>query len=388
MMSADATFYYMQIIERRSMDLFKFNGQIKRFNTLKEGLRHINISGNDLIFTSQRVSDKHLHDLYDCHILCHDNYGLGEPSDKKIDAINLDLRNISFQRMIAIGGGSVLDIAKILALKGNHQTIDFFQNKVPIENQHPIIAIPTTCGTGSEVTSISIAFIESLKTKMGLNHPALYPETALLIPELLDDIPYDIYMFSAIDALIHGIEAFLSPNSTIYTDLYAEKAIEKILITFNTLSGDTSHRQLLNVSEVLMASNLAGLAFGNSGVGAVHALSYPLGGKYHVPHGESNYLFLNDVLMTYKKINPMGKITSLEMVISDALNCSIHESLKKLDELLRQLIEKQPLKSYGMNSQEISSFSTLVIETQQRLLKNNYAELSVTDLEKIYKNLF
>jgi len=195
-------------------------------------------------------------------------------------------------------------------------------------------------------------------------------------------------MFSAIDALIHGIEAFLSPNSTIYTDLYAEKAIEKILITFNTLSGDTSNRQLLNVSEVLMASNLAGLAFGNSGVGAVHALSYPLGGKYHVPHGESNYLFLNDVLMTYKKINPMGKITSLEMVISDALNCSIHESLKKLDELLRQLIEKQPLKSYGMNSQEISSFSTLVIETQQRLLKNNYAELSVTDLEKIYKNLF
>ncbi|HKL41258.1 MAG TPA: iron-containing alcohol dehydrogenase [Clostridia bacterium] len=370
------------------MDLFKFNGQIKRFNTLKEGLRHINISGNDLIFTSQRVSDKHLHDLYDCHILCHDNYGLGEPSDKKIDAINLDLRNISFQRMIAIGGGSVLDIAKILALKGNHQTIDFFQNKVPIENQHPIIAIPTTCGTGSEVTSISIAFIESLKTKMGLNHPALYPETALLIPELLDDIPYDIYMFSAIDALIHGIEAFLSPNSTIYTDLYAEKAIEKILITFNTLSGDTSNRQLLNVSEVLMASNLAGLAFGNSGVGAVHALSYPLGGKYHVPHGESNYLFLNDVLMTYKKINPMGKITSLEMVISDALNCSIHESLKKLDELLSQLIEKQPLKSYGMNSQEISSFSTLVIETQQRLLKNNYAELSVTDLEKIYKNLF
>lgn len=370
------------------MDLFKFSGQIKSFNTLKEGLNHININRNDLIFTSHRVSDSYLHDLYDCHILCHDNYGLGEPSDKKIDAINMDLKNISFERIIAIGGGSVLDIAKILALKGNHKTIDFFQKKVPLENQHPLIAIPTTCGTGSEVTSISITFIESMNTKMGLNHPALFPENALLIPELLDEIPYGVYMFSAIDALIHGVEAFLSPNATIYTDLYAEKAIKKILLTFRNLSKDTNNRQLLKVSEVLVASNLAGLAFGNAGVGAVHALSYPLGGKYHVPHGESNYLFFNEVLMTYKRINPTGKITSLEKIISDTLNCSIHESLTKFDELLSQLLERQPLDSYGMKSHEIFSFSSLVIETQQRLLKNNYVELSVKDLEKIYKNLF
>jgi len=370
------------------MNLFKFTGNIKSFDTLEKGLENINLNSNDLIFTSQRIVKNYLKDSYKCNILCHDTYGQGEPSDRKIDAIKNELINIDFDRIIAIGGGSVLDIAKILSLKGNHRTLDYFQKKVAIKDQYPLIALPTTCGTGSEVTSITIAFIESLNTKMGLNHPALYPEIAMLIPELLDEIPFKVYMFSAIDALIHGIEAFLSPNSSIYTDLLAKESIEIILNTFKNLSTDTSNRKLLNTSEVLKASNLAGLAFGNAGVGAVHALSYPLGGKYHVPHGESNYLFLSEVLKTYKRLKPMGKISELEQVISETFNCSPNESFTKLNELLNQLIKKQPLRKYGMSSDEINSFSDLVIETQERLLKNNYAKLSIQDIKEIYNNLF
>lgn len=370
------------------MNLFKFSGNIKSFDTLENGLENINLKPNDLIFTSQRVVKNYLKDSYKCHILCHDTYGQGEPSDRKIDAINKDLVNIDFDRIIAIGGGSVLDIAKILALKGNHQTLDYFQKNVWIEKQYPLIAIPTTCGTGSEVTSITIAFVESLHTKMGLNHADLYPEVAILIPELLDEIPFKVYMFSAIDALIHAIEAFLSPNSSIYTDLLAKKSIEIILNTFRNLSTHTSNRELLNTSEVLKASNLAGLAFGNAGVGAVHALSYPLGGKYHVPHGESNYLFLSEVLITYKRLKPMGKISELEQIVSESFNCSPNNALFKLKELLSKLIEKQPLKEYGMKRNEIESFSALVIETQGRLLKNNYVKLSIHDIKEIYNTLF
>lgn len=370
------------------MNLFKFTGNIESFDTLEKGLENINLNSNDLIFTSRRVVKNYLKDSYKCHIFCHDTYGQGEPSDHKIDAIKNDLITIDFDRIIAIGGGSVLDIAKILALKGNHQTLDYFQKKVTIEKQHPLIAIPTTCGTGSEVTSITIAFIESLDTKMGLNDSELFPDVAILISELLDEIPYKVYMFSAIDALIHAIEAFLSPNSSIYTDLLAKEAIKIILNTFENLSSNTSNRELLNISEVLKASNLAGLAFGNAGVGAVHALSYPLGGKYHVPHGESNYLFLSEVLITYKRLKPMGKISVLEQIVSESFNCSPKNSLTKLNELLNLLIEKQPLNKYGMTSDEIKSFSTLVIETQERLLKNNYVKLSIHDIEEIYNNLF
>lgn len=370
------------------MNLFKYTGEIKSFNTLKKGLESLDIKPNDLIFTSQRVEKNYLKNSYKCHIFCHDVYGDGEPSDHKIDAIKKDLKSIRFNRLIAIGGGSVLDIAKILALKGDHPTIDYFKKKVPIENEHPLIAIPTTCGTGSEVTSITIAYIESLHTKMGLNHTELYPKEAMLIPELLDQIPFKVFIFSIIDALIHAIEAYLSPNSSRYTDLYAKESIRIILKNFKDLSINPSDHNLYNISQLLKASNMAGLAFGNAGVGAVHALSYPLGGKYHVPHGESNYLFLNAVLKTYKSLKPDGKISKLEKIICESLDCFQNMSLTSLEKLLNQLIVKQPLKEYGMTSEEIKNFSEIVIETQERLLKNNYAKLSIDDIERIYKNLF
>ena len=119
------------------MNLFKFTGDIKSFETLDQGLKNLNIETNDLIFTSHRVKNEYLSDFSVCEIFCHDPYGSGEPSDKKIDAINDALKSKNFHRLIAIGGGSVLDISKILALKGNYKTVDYFNQRVPIKNEHP-----------------------------------------------------------------------------------------------------------------------------------------------------------------------------------------------------------------------------------------------------------
>ncbi|MGM0379929.1 MAG: iron-containing alcohol dehydrogenase [Bacillota bacterium] len=366
------------------MDLFKYFGSISEFDTLNEFFKNNDFQNNDLIFTSKRIENNFLkHIDFKGKVITHNKFGKGEPSNTKIDKIFEEIKKIQFNQIIAIGGGSVIDIAKILTLKPTDDCLLYFHNKMHIQKNHSLIAIPTTCGTGSEVTNISICYDSIKETKVGLSHNYLYPEKAVLIPELLKNIPYKIYMHSSIDALIHSIEGFLSSNSSTYSDILAKKSIKMIIEIYKDLIEDKNN---LQTKKMLKASNLAGLAFGNAGVGAVHALSYPLGGKYHVPHGESNFLFLNEVLKKYKSIKPDGKILELEKIINSILKTD--KGIVSLNNLIINLIERKPLREYGMTREEIKSFSKLVKKTQTRLLKNNYCKLNVDDFESIYKNLF
>lgn len=368
------------------MNLFNYHGKINQFERLNQALQGLKMSKKDLIFTSKRIKNN-----YNCiegyQILCHDNFGQGEPSDEKINLIRKELNHFSFDRIIAIGGGSVMDIAKILILKGHEDTQLYFEKKVPLIKEKNLVCIPTTCGTGSEVTQITIAYIKDLKTKLGLSHPSLLPDEAILVPELLKNIPFTIYMHSGIDALIHSIEAYLSPKATTYTDLLATKGIKMILKTFNGLHSNDKSPAYYQPKDMLIASNLSGLAFGNAGVGAIHALSYPLGGRYHVPHGESNYLFLDAILNIYLKKKPAGKISSLLEIFSESLKVSKDTAVKSLKNLLEELLPVKPLSSYGMVNDDIEIFSQLVINTQQRLLVNNYVKISQNEIKEIYKKL-
>lgn len=368
------------------MNLFKHYGQVKFYDQTAKFINEYAISSDDLLFTSRRLYQSHLqmHQL-DATYVFHDDYGKGEPSDHKIDQIIQGIEPLAFKRIIAIGGGTVLDIAKILALKPIKHSRQYFNKTITPIKKYPLIALPTTCGTGSEVTNLSICYIESKETKLGLGHNSLYPDQAVLIPELLNTLPFKIYMHSSIDALIHSIEAYLSPNANEYTDLFNLEAIRLILETYQSIPPKAP--EIKNLKNVLMASNFAGIGFGNAGVGAIHALSYPLGGNYHVPHGESNYLFLTAVLKKYAELKPQGKIKTLNNTIQNLLNTT-KDGFDALHELLTQLIELKPLKEYGMKVSEITSFSSLVIETQQRLLKNNYEVFTEETIKEIYATLY
>ena len=201
-------------------------------------------------------------------------------------------------------------------------------------------------------------------------------------------MPYKAFVYSSIDALIHSIEGFLSPNSTPYTDLFAFKAIEMILSGYKEIIEKGEEYRNTIMDKFLIASNYAGIAFGNAGVGAVHALSYPLGGKYHVPHGEANYQFLMAVLNFYKKNNGDGKISKLTKLISSIINAKEEDCYLELENLLNNLIRRKNLKEYGMTIDEIEKFSQSVMKNQQRLLKNNYVSMEIKDMEEIYKSLY
>lgn len=372
------------------MRALKVQPEIHKFDTFEEFAKEFNIGEGDLILTNEFLYTPFMQDLnLKADAIFQERFGLGEPSDEMINAIMEEMRGKNYNRIIAIGGGSIIDISKLLALKDEGDCVKLFEKTVPIVKEKELIIVPTTCGTGSEVTNISISEIKSKHTKMGLATDELYPEYAVLIPELVKGLPFKFFVTSSIDALIHAIESYVSPKSNPYTEIFSVKAIDLIIKGYKEIiKYGEAHRTEI-IEDFVIGSNYAGIAFGNTGVGAVHALSYPLGGVYHVPHGEANYQFFVEVFRTYNKKNPDGKIKEINKVLANALGVSEDADVyAELAKLLDKLLERKPLKEYGMKEEEIESFTDNVIAGQQRLLANNYVPLSRDEIRDIYKSLY
>lgn len=360
-----------------------------RFETFAEFAKDFNLGERDLVITNEFIYEPFMKDCkLPCRFVMQEKYGLGEPSDEMMNQILADVRDLQFDRVIAVGGGTVIDISKLFVLKGLNDVMDAFDHKMPLVKEKKLVIIPTTCGTGSEVTNISIAEIKSRHTKMGLADDTIVADDAVIIPELLRGLPFKFYACSAIDALIHAIESYVSPKANPYTQIFSEAAWNIILEVFKKIAEHGPEYRFEKMGDMIMASNYAGIAFGNAGVGAVHALSYPLGGNYHVPHGEANYQFFTEVFKAYQKKNPFGSIVEVNWKLSKILNCQPEEVYPKMDELLGSLLSKKPLHEYGMKEEEVRGFAESVIKTQQRLLANNYVDLSVDEIEAIYRTLY
>jgi len=362
---------------------------VLKYTKVNEFLDEFNIGINDLVFTHEFIYNLILPQYnLKTNVLFLEKFGIGEPSNIIIDKIFSEVKSKNYNRVIAIGGGSVIDIAKILALEITGKTIDMFEKKIALVKKCELIIVPTTCGTGSEVTNLSIVEIVEKKTKMGLSSDEMFADYAILIPGLLKSLPYDFFIYSSIDALIHAAESYVSPNSNEYTELFSISSIKKILKGYAAIVKNGKDFRFEMLEEFLVASNFAGIAFGNTGVGAVHALSYPLGGNYHVPHGEANYQFFTEIFKVYKKKKPQGKIKILAAIIAETLDIAAENAFEKIDDLLTRLIVKKKLHQYGMKEHEIAEFTDSVIKNQQRLLKNNYVELKAKEIEEIYKSLY
>lgn len=371
------------------MQLFKLKSVTHHFDTFAEFAKEFCLGERDLVITNEFIYEPYMKACQlPCHFVMQEKYGQGEPSDEMMNNILADIRNIQFDRVIGIGGGTVIDISKLFVLKGLNDVLDAFDRKIPLIKEKELIIVPTTCGTGSEVTNISIAEIKSRHTKMGLADDAIVADHAIIIPELLKSLPFHFYACSAIDALIHAIESYVSPKASPYSRLFSEAAWDIILEVFKKIAEHGPEYRFEKLGEMIMASNYAGIAFGNAGVGAVHALSYPLGGNYHVPHGEANYQFFTEVFKVYQKKNPFGYIVELNWKLSKILNCQPEYVYPKLDELLGCLLTKKPLHEYGMKDEEVRGFAESVLKTQQRLLANNYVELTVDEIDGIYRRLY
>ena len=371
------------------MKSFKLSTEILTFDKCEEFCLKFNINKSDLIITNEYIYKPFFESfIQDATVIYRRDFGSGEPSDIMVEKIYNEVKNLDYKRVIGIGGGSILDIAKLFSLEKLLPVYDLFEKKFEPVKTKELILIPTTCGTGSEVTNISVLHLSSINSKLGLAHDEILADYAVLIPELLTILPFRVFATSSIDALIHAIESFVSPKASIFTEMYSIEAMKMIINGFKSIviNGKDKLNDLLE--DFLIASTYAGIAFGNAGTGAVHAMSYPLGSIYHVPHGEANYVCFTEIFKTYERLNPNGKINKLNNIISDILNCSEKGAFEELDKLLSQILNKKSLRDYGATENDLLIFTDNVMTKQDRLMGNAYVQLDRDTVYSIYKNLY
>ena len=369
------------------MNGFKIQTEIKEFDTFAEFAKEEGLGETDLILTNEYIYEPTISSLNTgCQTLFQEKYGMGEPTDDMVNAILDDLRKKEFGRIIAVGGGTIIDIAKAVAVAGKDDSVDdLYDKKNQLVKHHELVIVPTTCGTGSEVTNIAVINRVSRGVKMGLTSPVMYADSAVMITDMLDTLPYKVFATSSIDAMIHSVESYLSPNGCSISRVFSETALRTIVSCWKkSVGADWKEYK----AEFLRASNQAGLAFGYAGCAAVHALSYPLGSVYHIPHGQSNQLMFAPVMKKYKELKPVGRINDLEAVLADVLGGKPEDALQALYGLMDQILKSEPLHTFGVKESDLPVFAKNVPETQQRLLKNNYVPLTEEQILEIYQTAF
>ncbi len=320
-------------------------------------------------------------------------FGGVEP-DPKIEVVEKSLEKAKAEGVdliIGFGGGSSLDIAKVTSvLTTNPGKMDRFFGIDLVPNPGvPTILVPTTAGTGSEVTPIAILSDTKEKLKKGIVSPYLFPEVAIIDPKLTIGLPPAVTASTGMDALTHAIEAYISLNATSFTDLLAFRAME--LIGKNLRMAFAHGENIMVRSNMMEASLLAGMAFANAGVAAVHAFAYPLGGEFHIAHGLANTLML-PYIMRYNIIGNPYKFAQMGKAFGEKT-----EGLSDLDaaEVAVKFVERlsddirvpRRLREVGIPESAIPQLAESAMKVT-RLLVNNPRKIALGDAIAIYKSAY
>jgi alcohol dehydrogenase len=219
------------------------------------------------------------------------------PKHPTIDKAGELVRGLKPDLIIGLGGGSALDAAKAIALLAtNPGNIEEYEGRAKYKVPPlPVLAIPTTCGTASEVTWVSVITHTGRKFKMSIKGPHMFPAVALVDPDLLMTLPSSLVASTGMDALTHAIEAYTVKPATYITDIFARASLKYIFQSieeaYDDIQGNAKARE-----KIMLGSLLAGFAFGNSDVGAVHCIAESVGSLLDTPHGVANAIFLPYVM--------------------------------------------------------------------------------------------
>ena len=301
-------------------------------------------------------------------------------------------REHGFDMVIGVGGGSALDLAKLAAVMATHNgpVADYLNlsGSKSIERKGlPMILIPTTAGTGSEVTNISVLSLET--TKDVITHDYLLADVAIVDPELTISVPAKVTAATGIDALTHAVEAYISVNASPATDALALQAIRLISGSLRKAVKNGEDKQAR--TDMSQGSYLAGLSFFNAGVAGVHALAYPLGGQFHIAHGDSNAVLLPYVMSYIRKscTKRMGDI--LEAMGGNASFLSEEDASYKCVDELKRIVEDvgipSSLKGFDIPESAIDALTEDGVK-QKRILARSPLTLEKEDIRTIYQSAY
>jgi len=317
---------------------------------------------------------------------------VADPPESIVHEAVAQAKNIGANGVVGFGGGSSMDVAKLVALLvcSSQSLADVYGVGNATGERLPLIQVPTTAGTGSEVTPIAIV-TTGKSTKQGVVSPILLPDVALLDANLTVGLPSGVTAATGIDAMVHAIEAFTSVHKkNPYSDMLAKEALHRL--STHILAATSQGDDVLVRSEMLYGAMLAGQAFANAPVAAVHALAYPLGGHYHISHGLSNSLVLPHVLR-FNLSSALSHYAELAPILDKSLAEELDPLVKAsglisaIETLIKQVGLPTQLRELGVEEDMLPMLAKDAM-LQERLLMNNPRPMTYDDALAIYQAAF
>lgn len=293
--------------------------------------------------------------------------------------------------VVGFGGGSTMDVAKAIAVlaKNDGNAVDYIGLNLVKKAGLPTIMVPTTAGTGSEVTFTSVFTMRETRSKGGINSPFLYPNTAILDPELTLGLSPEVTAYTGMDALTHAIESFTSLQSHFVSEPVGLQAVSLISENLRGAVFNGSHYPYRE--NMMQGSYLAGLGLAMAGVGAVHALAYPLGALFDIPHGLANAVMLPYVL-EYNYPGDIDKFSDIALVMDEGEDGESSRELasrafRAVHNLSQDIGIPQTLKDLDIPEDSVPEMAEAAMKIERPIL-NNPRPMSAKVAEEIYRKAF
>lgn len=314
-----------------------------------------------------------------------------EPSDADVRAIVDEQGLDGLDLVVGVGGGSVLDVAKLLSALAapGSPALDELLSGAKVAGRIASMLVPTTAGTGSEATPNAILAIPERETKVGIISPLMLPDFVVLAPELTTSMPQRIAASTGVDALCHLIECFTSNIANPVCDNYAMIGLKKFFASIEASVAEPGNLQAK--LDMLWASYYGGACIAHAGTHLVHAMSYPLGGKYHIPHGVANAILLAPC---FEFVRPMAveKLARAWDLVPGAdagmdAEAKSRALVRHFGELVRRLRLPSSLQELGIAPDHLPTLVQGALDVQ-RLIKNVPGPVAAPDIEAVYRKLF
>ena len=311
-----------------------------------------------------------------------------EPTYSQVQALADAYTASGADFIIAVGGGSVMDTAKLSSiLSTGEYTMQDLLDTPSLGRKHvKTLMIPTTAGTGAEATPNAIVAVPEKELKVGIVNGQMIADYVILDAVMIKKLPRKIAAATGVDALCHAIECWTSNKSNPFSDLFAMEALDLILNHIEPACDDSEAMDAKNKMQI--ASFLAGVAIAASGTTAVHALSYPLGGKYHIAHGVSNAILLVPVMKFNEPVCREKFAQAYDRCVHGAHTCETAEKksaymIQWMEEIVKHLEIPASLKEFGVPTEDLEDLVKSGMEVT-RLLANNMREVTPDDARSIY----
>ena len=314
-----------------------------------------------------------------------------EPSYTAVQKLVDQFKASGADMIVACGGGSVMDAAKLASVlvTDEYGVKELLEDPGRAQKCVPIILIPTTAGTGAEVTPNAIVAVPEKELKVGIVNENMIADYVILDARMIKNLPRNIAAATGVDALAHCIECYTSNKANPFSDLYALEGLDLILNNIMDACNDPEAMESKNRMQI--AAYYGGLAITASGTTAVHALSYPLGGKYHIAHGVSNAMLLGPVMRFNEPMCREKFAAVYDRCVHAGQNCTTVEEksayiLAWMERIVKDLDIPCNLKEFGVSAEDLNGLVEAGMQVK-RLLVNNMREVTPADARALYQQI-